>query len=358
MAISLFTLFFFCLILSFLEDRLDKKIKLSLFIIIGIGMILTAGLREVGSTPDTEAYEEMYTGNSSLMLEELTEPTFTFISAVLNSLSLDVNALFTTYAFIFVVIWLSAIWKMSKFPMMTLTIFFSFYFMMHGMVQIRGGVAGGLLIWAIYFYSEGKKWVSLACVLAGISFHFSGAVALCLFILSNKQLYKWEKYIMYAIIPVGIVVYVTGIDISYIVPDSLGGTKLEHYRRLKEFGLESALAGYPLKVDVGIWMNMLVYMLSIYFSDYLSTKSKHFIIVLKMQAISFTCLLFLHGLSMVLASRLNGYLSVVSVLIWSSFVYLFNPIFVGKVVNACISTFRFITSFLFFALSYYYYNMI
>ena len=60
MIASLVMLFITCLSLSFIEERLGDREKKLLYVVFGIVMIMIAGLREVGSTPDTESYEEMY----------------------------------------------------------------------------------------------------------------------------------------------------------------------------------------------------------------------------------------------------------------------------------------------------------
>jgi hypothetical protein len=49
--------------------------------------------------------------------------------------------LFFTYAIIAIPIQLSALWKLSKMPFLTLTLYISYYYMMHDMVQIRCSVA-------------------------------------------------------------------------------------------------------------------------------------------------------------------------------------------------------------------------
>ena len=128
MVISLILLFFTCLSLSFIEDRLTARDKVMIYLILGVAMILIAGLREVGSTPDTIAYEGMYYAKGSKLALMLREPSFNLIVSVLNSFSLGVSALFITYALISVPIHLSALWRMSKFPLLILTIYISYYY--------------------------------------------------------------------------------------------------------------------------------------------------------------------------------------------------------------------------------------
>lgn len=314
---------------------------------------MIAGLREVGSTPDTETYEDMFTGKYEAITEAMTEPSFLILSDFLNSMSLGVNYLFFIYAFLSITIHLSAFWKISKNPLTILAIYISFYYMMHDLVQIRAGVASGFFIWAMYFFYEKRKWLSFIFILFGIFFHYSAAVGFVIFFFSNK-LYTWEKYILYAIVPIGLVAYFINLDISYLIPEGLGGAKMEQYRTLKEYGVDENHAGYPLKYHVVIWLNIFMYLMSLYYHNYLNEKFKFATIALKVQGLGFFCLFFLNGVSAVLATRLNGFFSVASILLWSSFMYLFTPLYIGKLINSSITAFRFIASSLFFALSWYF----
>ena len=350
MVISLILLFSFCLSLSFFEERFDKTEKISFYIFLGICMILIAGLREVGSTPDTMAYEDMYYGKYQEVIELITEPTFLWISEFLKSFSLGINALFFAYAILSIPLHLAAFWKLSKLPFLTLTIYLSYYYMMHDMVQIRCAVASGLFIWTIYFYVEKKKSYALGCILIGILFHYSATTGLVLFLL-NEKFDKWQTIALYAIIPLGLIAYFTNMDISYLVPEELGGAKLMAYRELKEKGLENDQAGWALEVNILIWMNIVLYLASIYYHEYLTKQCKYVPIAIKVQAIGFCCLFFLKGVSKILGNRLNDFFSVASIILWTASVFTFYPRIFGKIISNVISTVRFITSMLAYALS-------
>ena len=285
--------------LSLIEERLRDRDKKVLYVLVGVMMILIAGLREPGSTPDSETYEEMYNGTYNEVLQDITEPSFTFISFVLNSMSLGVNALFLTY-----------------------------------------------------FYNQRKKLYTFYCILAGILFHYSAATGFVIFLLDFK-IRRWEKIAMYLLIPVGIVAY-SHLDISSFIPESIGGEKLIAYRKLKDMGLDEEQGGYPLKYHLVIWLNFVVFYAALFYEKYLSEKSNYMVLAIKVQAVGFCCLFFLNGVTMILSSRLNSYFSVASILLWTSATYLFAPLQVGKIINSVINFIRFITSMLFFALSLYF----
>ena len=350
MVIALVLLFVMAASLSFIEDRLSDRDKKMLYVLLGIAMILIAGLREVGSTPDSNDYERMFYGKSDKVLEEATEPSFAIISSFLNSFSLGVNSLFITYALISIPIHLSAFWKLSKLPFLMLTVYISYYYMMHDMVQIRCSVASALFLWAIYFYVEEKKKHALAFILVGIFFHYSATVGLLLFIARNK-IPDWQKYLLYLVVPIGLVAYFTNVDISYLVPDEFGGAKLDVYRRLKDKGIEEMQAGIHFEGNPLIWLNIILYYACIFYKDYLTKYCKYVPIAIKIQAFAFCCLFFIKGFSMVVGNRLNDYFSVASIILWTASVYAFYPRFIGKIVNNIVSAVRFVASMLIYALS-------
>lgn len=354
MILSLALLFIACMASSFFEERLLQRDKVLLYVIFGVAMVLIAGLRKVGVTPDTIEYETMYYGGDAV-LEKLAEPTFTLFVAILRPLSFGVNALFITYALISIAIHLPVFWKLSKMPLLMLTVYISYYFMMQEMVQMRAGVAAGLFLWAIYFYVEKRKWGALTCIVIGIFFHYSAAAGLILFLLSDR-LPRWQKIALFMIIPVGLVVYIAELDFSQLIPEEFGGDKLATYRKMKDMGIEDELAGWPLRNNILIWMNMVLYTCCIYFSDYLSQHCKYTVIAIKVQAVGFCFLLFANGISAVLGNRMNDYFSIANIILWTASVYAFYPRIVGLSISNFINSCRFVSSIVAYALALWFFK--
>lgn len=350
MVISLILLFFTCLSLSFFEERFKERDKVIMYILLGLAMIVIAGMREVGSTPDSDAYEAMYYAKDGDITILLTEPSFSLIVSFLQTFSFGINGLFFAYAILSIPIHLSAFWRISRIPLLTLTIYISYYYMMHEMVQIRCGVASGLFLWAIYFYTENKKFLTLLFILLGIFFHYSAAAGLVIFFFNNK-LPRPQKMILYSIVPVGIVVYFTHFDISTLIPDEWGGLKLMKYRTMREKGIDDELAGWKFEMNLLIWMNIVLYYCSIYYHDYLVKHFKYTTIAIKLQAVGFCFLFFVNGLSQVVGNRMNDYFSIASILLWTASYYAFYPQILSKVISSLISTFRFVTSMIAYALA-------
>jgi hypothetical protein len=150
---------------------------------------------------------------------------------------------------------------------------------------------------------------------------------------------------------VGIVVYFTHIDIFSIIPDEWGGLKLMKYRTMREKGVEDELAGWKFEINILIWMNIVLYYCSIYYHDYLVKHFKYTSIAIKLQGVGFCFLFFVNALSQVVGNRMNDYFSVASILLWTASFYAFDPKIISKIINNAISTIRFVTSMLGYALS-------
>ena len=349
MLISLILLFLACMTLSFYEERLLQRDKVIIYMLLGTVMILIAGLREIG-LPDTEAYETMYYSGSKSITEKLVEPSFIFIRNILQSFHLGINALFLVYAFISIPLRLTAIWKISNFPLLTLSLYISYYYQMHDVIQIRCAVASALFLLALYYRLEHKNYYSLLCILCGWIFHFSAIVGLVIFILDNKPLKSWQSTLLYLIIPIGIIFSIGAFDITQFIPAELGGDKLQVYRELKDKGIEGDLEGIPFYMNPAILMNICLFYGCIFFHQILSECNKYFPICLKIMGVAFFCKFSLENLSSVLASRLFEYFDVISIFLWTMVVCVFYPRVVGKVIVNFASTIRFILSALIFVL--------
>lgn len=350
MVLSLIVLFLTCMSLSFVEERLMKRDKIIIYIILGVAMILIAGLRKVGATPDTINYEEMFYAKENSLTLLLTEPSFRLFCSILHSYSLDVNALFFVYAILSIPLHLFVFWKFSKLPFLTLTIYLSYYYMMHDMVQMRCAVASGLFLWAIYCYANNKKILTFLFISTGIFFHYSASAGFVIFLLSDRMT-KWHKIALYTLVPVGIFIYFTHIDISALIPDELGGAKLMRYRELNEKGFDELHEGWKFEINILIWMNIVLYYACIYYHDFLVKHFKYTTIAIKLQAVGFCFLFFAYSMSKVLANRMNDYFSVASILLWTASYYAFYPKLVSRIINNAISTLRFVTSMLRYALA-------
>lgn len=328
MVIGILSILLICMAFSFIEENMKKNDVLMIVGMIGITMIIIAGSRSPYDTPDSDNYEIMYYSINSLD-DDIREPSMVYISYYLNALGLGVNALFFVYAALSIPLRLSAICKLSPLPILTLSVYISYFYQLHDLMQIRCAVASALFLFALYFRAEKKWWYALLLILLGFLFHYSALAGLVIFFFSNKELKMWERIVLASVVPLAMLFYFFGFDYSYFIPDELGGDRLAAYRELKEKGKEDALTWIFYKNPVFLLTVVLYYGCLIYY-NVIAKNYKYLPIMLKTLSFAFFCMLTLNTLSGVLASRLYEYFAIVSIFLWTAAGYAFRPLSYGK----------------------------
>ena len=329
MVIAILSILLICVAFSFVEEKMTQKDVLMIIGIIGIIMIIIAGTRSPYDTPDSDNYEtNYYSVNSTDDLYR--EPSFVYISYYLYILGLSVSPLFFTYALLSIPIRLVAICKLSNLPILTLSIYISYFYQLHDLMQIRCAVASALFLFAIYCRAENRWWKFVLCILMGSIFHYSAVVGFVILFFGNKELKKWQRMALSVVVPIGLFFYFSGFDYSYLVPDELGGDRLAVYRELKDKGQEDALSWVFYKNPIFL-LNVILYYGCLIYYDILSKNYKYVSIMLKIMAFAFICMFTLGNISAVLASRLYEYFAIVTIFLWTAAIYAFRPLNYGKI---------------------------
>jgi hypothetical protein len=176
---------------------IDKKQPIFFYFVIGIILILIAGFRGEGVDRDYENYSLLYKGFDTLTLL-LTEPTFVFISWLIKSSNDNVVGLFIIYAFLGVTLKFFAIRLLSYQSTLSVLIYFSTFFLLHEMTQIRAGVASGIFLLSIQPLFDRKLAYFFALAVLAILFHYSSFIILPLYFLSpsNIKVKLWGAAIL------------------------------------------------------------------------------------------------------------------------------------------------------------------
>lgn len=339
MFIAIIVIFAICISFSFVEEQIKERDKIVLFFLIGIGMILIAGTRDIYDTPDSDNYERMFYSAKTLD-SVIREPSFTFIAYYLKELGLGINALFFTYAIMSIPLRLHIIWKMSSMPLITLAIYISHYYQLHDLMQIRAAVASALFLFAVYYRVEKNNKYAVLCLLVGTLFHYSALAGFIIFMFSSKPLKKYQEIILYSIVPLCMIFYFAGFDLGSFIPDEWGGNRLAVYRQLKDKGIEDEQAGWIFYKNPIVITNICMYYGCLIYHKFLTDYDKYLPIMIKIMAFAFFCMLTLENISSVLASRLNEYFEIVSIFMWTTAIYAFTPQLYGKIIINFVSSAR------------------
>ena len=316
-------LFIVIVSLIFLEEYLgdyNKYVYWGLCII----MILLCAFRTIGVDPDSEAYEEIFkTHENNPKL--LVEASFLFFSGIVQRFTDDVHYLFLIYAILGVTIKFIALRQLSPWYFLPLAIYFGNYFILHDYIQIRASIASGMLLLAIKPLSEGKKKKAILFFLIANIFHYSSLAFYPILFFNNRLSQIW-KYLLIAIMPIGVVLFLLHYDFFSALPIPYIQDKIEMYKALTERGIFDELS---LK-NVFIWIQYCIILYSLYFYDTMLEKCPALPLLLKITAYSMACFFALSSISVV-AGRLHELLGIVELALFPCVCYTIRPQYYGRI---------------------------
>ncbi len=191
-----FYYFIFCTILFFAFLKFVNWINSKqLFIIVGTLFLFTAAFRGVGIDKDYATYQYSFSLVSSPIQYFINytdwsnfEPFYYIIPSILKFISFPFyeQSLFFIFAFIAIVTKFFGIYKLSRIDGLSLLVYFSFFFFLHEMTQIRVGIAAGGLLIATYFYYNNKFALFFLVLILSTFFQYTG-ILIGLILLLNKH---------------------------------------------------------------------------------------------------------------------------------------------------------------------------
>lgn len=264
---------------TFFEDRKDRYTQFIFWTMV-IVLIVCAGFRPIGVDFDSWSYVGLYQNAAS----DIVEVTFWLISTAIKATIDDVRALFVVYALITVLLQVYAIRKLANDRLLALLVLTCHYFIFQDMTQIRVAVSASIFLCAIYWLSQGKRWIYLLLISVAILFHYSAAMLLPLVFFSNKDLTKRKRMILAAWIPVMYVAYFMGLDLIVSMPIPYIQNKMAAYEQLKETGLLGDEIN-PFNTLFMLRMSIFYYILLNY--EYFKRFTSYLPILLKVYCCSF-----------------------------------------------------------------------
>jgi hypothetical protein len=216
------------LFLAFFSLVKTEKIKSALYWGSGIFLFLFAAFRKAGIDKDYLGYLEYYNDILHHSFSRV-EPFFIIITHLVDKLFHNHLFLFIIYALLGVFLKIYAINKLTTFRLLSVLIYFSSFFLLFEMTQIRVGVAAGLLLLCIEPIKEKKLGEFLILAVLATLFHYSALIILPLYFLKGDKL----NIVVYALlIPVSYLIFYSKLDLFFFidyVPISLVQIKMSSY---------------------------------------------------------------------------------------------------------------------------------
>lgn len=315
-------LVYFSLLLIIIISIYNKRglsVKENIFIIIGAILFLMITFR--GSSVDKDY-------NTYLNNWELIKQGVFVAYEPLNYAIAKISPNFFFYLGFYSVLGISlklySIWKMSSFPLVSLLIYYSHYFFLHEMTQIRIGVASGFFLISIYFLVKNNKYKSLICNLFAILFHYSAVVGLIIYFInySKKNL---NRYIIFFIISISL--YFAKFSILNILSIfHLGfiSDKISLYNHVMSMGEQAEINVFNVAFIIQLVFAFLLYKLVLNFKT-----SKYTIILTKLYWLGLSSYVLFTDIP-AFAFRISEILMVGEIIIIPSLIYLFKPKIISK----------------------------
>lgn len=311
------TFYFFLLNFIFLlfyniinGDQLNNKVYwFSILILICISGFRTNGI-------DYQNYLLIYNERSLKYLE----PGIIIIRSISKLLTNNPTLFFLLFSILGVGLKAVAIKKITNLRVLTLLVYSSYYFLYHDLIQIRTGVASGMLLILVMSVCNNRKAFSLIYLTIAILFHVSSLSLILIYFLNYNKINKSNYYLL--------------ITISYLVTFlNINFSHFISYINLKQINLlynsylnstSSGLNDKYLNLFSFIQIIRLLIVLSlIYFSEVISNENKYFILLLKIYIYSIVFYNIFADLPVV-SVRLSQLFGVVEIVLIPFIIYIFN----------------------------------
>ena len=231
-------MFLFLIFFSITEHYLHKY-RIYIYFVIGIILILLTTFRFEGSTKDYFGYIEILKGENEFENYRI-EPTFKLFKFVINNyFNENKYVLFFIYALLGICLKFNGILRYSIFPLFSILVYYSGFFLLHEMTQIRAGVAAGFLFLLIEPLLKRDLIKFLLIIFIASLFHYSALAFIFLWLINNNS--KSLKYFG-LLIPLALLFYYFKFDIFFIFqyfPQNEAKDKFDVYQNVKDTGILS-----------------------------------------------------------------------------------------------------------------------
>lgn len=325
MLIPLLLILVILLFLVFAEEYLGKY-KWLAFVLMGIIMVICAGLRPIGFDRDSENYQGYFLHPDSIVTDISVEPLFLVICRIVYFVTPEVQALFLIFALTGVLLKFYAIRDLTPLLFLSLVIYFCNFYMLHDMTQIRAGIVSGLFLLSIKPMSEGKKMIPFCLMILGCLVHISSLALLPLLFLNNKPIGFKMKIALSCVVPMCFILYALDLDLLTTIPIPYVTSKVEAYKALSEFGAvnkESILNPFPL-------MKMAFFLYFLRFSKTIEQYVPSIYLLIKIIGCSLI-VYFAFSSVKIVSLRISELYGIVEIIAYPCIFFTIRPGYIGKI---------------------------
>lgn len=248
-------------------------------------------------------------------------------------LSSDYILLFFISAAVSISLKVFAIRKISHLFSLSLFIYVSNIFILHDMIQMRCAISSGFLLWALYYYCNDNKRLSLLMCFTAVLFHYSAIVAFGIFLL-NKD--NFNKYVALISINISFFLAVFGFRFGYLWGYIAWGQIADLWNVYSNLMSSGEMDSINL-FNAFFILRVVVCIILIENYDKVIALGRIYTVGLKMYVLSICAYLLFSDIP-VLAFRLSELYQVVEVFLFSSLIFVFKSGSFGKLFVTVLAT--------------------
>lgn len=269
-------------------------------------------------------HDSYINGYNLITSGKLSNPlSFFIIAEVVNKIFHNSIFLFLLYAVLGVSLKIIAIKRLTEFWFFSILIYFSYYFFLHELTQLKAGVSAAFILLSIPSIYERKIKSFLIYAGLAIFFHFSAIVVLPLYFIKNDKMPIWYFFL----IPIGYILFFTHANTSSLI--SLIDIDVI---RLKYATYKSLNSLHKINVFNVLMLSRYVFCaLLLWKWKFLSEKNIYSVILIKFYILS--CFVFISFADIQgVAFRLSELLAIVEIILIPYIIYLVDIRLLGKLI--------------------------
>ncbi len=182
----------------FFTKKFSKEVKTYIYIFSYIPIIFAllyiAGLRDITIGTDTAHYQDIFNNPDDI------EIGFQWFAEGIRYIGGDFHLFLFLFFFISLSLKLYAFKKVSLYPLLSICIYSSFWFLVYEMNGIRQGIALGFIALSYYYLINNKKTKFLLFMLGAILFHYSSLIFLPIIFIITKKCTKKLFLVIFSIV--------------------------------------------------------------------------------------------------------------------------------------------------------------
>ena len=310
----------------------SRHVRLILALVFAITLMWLAGFRTIGIDQDSIGYYNYYNLDEDHMALAA-EPTFVLISRFAHWASPlgGLTIVFVIYSLLGVSVKFFAISKLSNQFWLCVLTYFSQYFLLHEMTQIRAGCASAFILMAVYYTYRRNLFRYIIAITAAVFFHFSAIVCIPLYVLSNK-VSNFKRIMIGIAIPLALLFRQVKLNISFVAPVDLIDNKINVYATSITY---NSIDLNPFNL-VYLVKYALLYLL-LFREKQISKSVPNFMLMLQIYALSMFAYLAL-SYNVAFAVRISELLGIVEIVLIPTLVYAFRdrPVGIAAVLSLAV----------------------